>query len=77
MNKARQEKSLRERREGTHVHTHKQRTYLGVVADEGRAVARVHGTRAEVALDNPHGCLLVPVLLWCREVLREVSVSVG
>ena len=31
--------------------------YLGVVAHEAHAVARVHGAGAEVALEDPHGCL--------------------
>ncbi len=47
-------------------------TYLGVIADKGGAVARIHGARAEVALDNPHGSLLVPVLL-CGSGVREIS----
>jgi len=51
--KARQTNEGQER--GMPVHTRTTTTYLGVVPDEGGAVARVHGTRAEVALDNPHG----------------------
>lgn len=66
------ERDMRE--ESTHnAHVHAYiHTYLGVIADKGGAVARIHGAGAEVALDNPHGCLLVPVLLRGSDV-QEIS----